>query len=97
MAYKRRSLENFDTDVFVTSTIYFPKEELEKFVKTLTSVEIIDERLASYVEILKELLKSKSFDNLPKNPAQRKKVIIDLVSTKIDLIPNAIHRDKVKS
>lgn len=94
---KRRNLDNFDTEVFVTSTIYFPKDELEKFISAFTSIEIIDEKLETYVNILKEILKEKGFDNLPANPEQRKNKIVNMITKKIDLIPSAIHKEKVET
>lgn len=93
--YKKRNLENFDTDMFVTSTVYFPKEDLEKFISAFTALEIIDERLAAYVQILKEIMSSKGFENLPSNSEKRKAKIIELVRAKIKLIPQAIQREKV--
>lgn len=90
-----RNLENFNTDVFVSSTVYYEKQDIEKFLHVFSSLDVIDFRLAKYIEILEKLLTSGSFDNLPKSPNARKKKIIGLVKTSIESISDAKARDKI--
>lgn len=91
---KKKSLESLDSEVFVTSTLYYPKEELSKFVELFSMLDIIDDRLSRYVDIIRESLKAGKFDNLPLDPEARKKNIINLVTNKIATISNTVAREK---
>lgn len=91
---KKKSLESLDSEVFVTSTLYYPKEELIKFVELFSMMEIIDDRLNRYVDIIREALKAGRFDNLPDDPEARKSRIIEVVKSKIATITNTTARDK---
>lgn len=90
-----KSLEKFNTNVFVSSTVYYEKEDIEKFIELFSSLKIVDFRLSKYVEILEKLLKSGSLDDLPVRPKNRKKKLISLIRTGIDSITDSKMRDKI--
>lgn len=92
-----RSLENFNTEVFVSSTIYYEKEDIQRFLESFSNLTVIDFRLAEYIKILEKLMSSGDLDNLPKKPANRKNKIISLVSASIDSIADSKSRDKIST
>lgn len=91
----KKSLESFNTEVFVTSTVYYEKQDLERFLEVFSHLNVIDFRLARYIEILEQLMSSGDFDKLPKRPETRKKKIINLVKAKIGSIADSKARDKI--
>lgn len=92
-----RALENFNTEVFVSSTIYYEKEDIQRFLESFSNLTVIDFRLAEYIKILEKLMSSGDLDNLPKEPANRKNKIISLVSASIDSIADSKARDKIST
>ena len=93
----KRALENFNTEVFVSSTIYYEKEDIQRFLESFSNLTVIDFRLAEYIKILEKLMSSGDLDNLPKKPANRKNKIISLVSASIDSIADSKSRDKIST
>lgn len=93
----KRALENFNTEVFVSSTIYYEKEDIQRFLESFSNLTVIDFRLAEYIKILEKLMSSGDLDNLPKEPANRKNKIISLVSASIDSIADSKSRDKIST
>lgn len=93
----KRALENFNTEVFVSSTIYYEKEDIQRFLESFSNLTVIDFRLAEYIKILEKLMSSGDLDNLPKKPANRKNKIISLVSASIDSIADSKTRDKIST
>ena len=93
----KRALENFNTEVFVSSTIYYEKEDIQRFLESFSNLTVIDFRLAEYIKILEKLMSSGDLDNLPKKPANRKNKIISLVSASIDSITDSKSRDKIST
>lgn len=93
----RRNLEKLDTEVYATSTIYYPKEEIAKFVRIFSMLDIVDDRLREYVSILEDSLKAGRFDNLPSDSNERKDRIISIVNSKIDSLGSSVLRSKMKT
>lgn len=93
----KRALENFNTEVFVSSTIYYEKEDIQRFLESFSNLTVIDFRLAEYIKILEKLMSSGDLDNLPKKPANRKNKIISLISASIDSIADSKSRDKIST
>lgn len=93
----KRALKNFNTEVFVSSTIYYEKEDIQRFLESFSNLTVIDFRLAEYIKILEKLMSSGDLDNLPKKPANRKNKIISLVSASIDSIADSKSRDKIST
>lgn len=93
----KRALENFNTEVFVSSTIYYEKEDIQRFLESFSNLTVIDFRLAEYIKILEKLMSSGDLDNLPKKPANRKNKIISLVGASIDSIADSKSRDKIST
>lgn len=93
----KRALENFNTEVFVSSTIYYEKEDIQRFLESFSNLTVIDFRLAEYIKILEKLMSSGDLDNLPKKPINRKNKIISLVSASIDSIADSKSRDKIST
>ena len=93
----KRALENFNTEVFVSSTIYYEKEDIQRFLESFSNLTVIDFRLAEYIKILEKLMSSGDLDNLPKKPANRKNKIISLLSASIDSIADSKSRDKIST
>lgn len=93
----KRALENFNTEVFVSSTIYYEKEDIQRFLESFSNLTVIDFRLAEYIKILEKLMSSGDLDNLPKEPANRKNKIISLISASIDSIADSKSRDKIST
>ena len=93
----KRALENFNTEVFVSSTIYYEKEDIQRFLESFSNLTVIDFRLAEYIKILEKLMSSGDLDNLPKEPANRKNKIISLISAIIDSIADSKSRDKIST
>lgn len=93
----KKALENFNTEVFVSSTIYYEKEDIQRFLESFSNLTVIDFRLAEYIKILEKLMSSGDLDNLPKKPANRKNKIISLVSASIDSIADSKSRDKIST
>lgn len=92
---KNRTLDDFNTEVFVSSTIYYEKEDIEKFLETFSNLTVVDFRLEKYIEILEKLMSNGSLDNLPSKPENRKKKIVSLVKASIDTITDVKTRDKI--
>lgn len=93
----KRALENFNTEVFVSSTIYYEKEDIQRFLESFSNLTVIDFRLAEYIKILEKLMSSGDLDNLPKKPANRKNKIVSLISASIDSIADSKSRDKIST
>ena len=93
----KKTLENFNTEVFVSSTIYYEKEDIQRFLETFSNLTVVDFRLAEYISILEKLMSSGDLDNLPKRPANRRNKIISLVSASIDSIADSKARDKIST
>lgn len=92
-----RNLEKIKSEVIVSSTLYYEKEYLEKFIALFASIEIIDPRLSEYVNILSEMLSAGQFDDLFKRPHDRRRQLSEMVRAKISLIPDAKFRAKMES
>ena len=92
-----KNLEKFKSEAIFSSTLYYEKKDLEKFIALFTSLEIIDPRLSEYVNILSEMLSAGQFDELFTRPANRRRQISEMVRAKISLIPDAKFRAKMES
>ena len=92
-----KNLQKIKSEVIVSSTLYYEKQDIEKFVALFSTLNIIDYRLAEYVKIISELLSSGQFESLPKRPGTRRNKIISLVQTKLALIADAEFRSKMES
>lgn len=92
-----KNLEKIKSEVIVSSTLYYEKKDLEKFIALFTSLEIIDPRLSEYVNILSEMLSAGQFDDLFKRPHDRRRQMSEMVRAKISLVPDAKFRAKMES
>lgn len=92
-----KNLQKFKSEAIVSSTLYYEKQDIEKFVALFSTLTVIDYRLAEYVKIISELFSSGQFDKLPKNPEARRKKAASLVQTKLALIADAEFRSKMES
>lgn len=90
-----RELDDLDTGVIVSSSLYYERTDIEQLLSIFSNLEIVDFRMKEYVSILEDLLHSGNLDHLPKDPEQRKNKLTYLINDRISIIPDSKTRDKV--